>query len=200
MAANFLTKISNAFSWIKIYNISLIKISLTLKGPIHNIPALVQIMAWHRPGDKPLSERMMFSSMTHICVIWSQWVNSWFLHTPRAVVMIYVMHMSIKQFGKNNFDLLRGEYLVWEKRVRNDGPSEAEQLAALLDTSLLYVGLDQSTIKACRNAEWLIEFVLPKKKKQKRSMAYHLVLDNHVGHCKLLEIAVFNILLYWNTI
>ena len=26
------------------------------KGPIKNIPALVQIMAWRRPGDKPLSE------------------------------------------------------------------------------------------------------------------------------------------------
>ena len=26
------------------------------KGPIHNIPALVQIMAWRRLGDKPLSE------------------------------------------------------------------------------------------------------------------------------------------------
>ena len=25
------------------------------KGPINNIPALVQIMAWRRPGDKPLS-------------------------------------------------------------------------------------------------------------------------------------------------
>ena len=26
---------------------------------INKIPALVQIMAWHRPGDKPLSEPMM---------------------------------------------------------------------------------------------------------------------------------------------
>ena len=26
-------------------------------GPINNIPALVQIMAWCRPGDKPLSEQ-----------------------------------------------------------------------------------------------------------------------------------------------
>ena len=26
------------------------------KVPINNIPALVQIMAWRRPGDKPLSE------------------------------------------------------------------------------------------------------------------------------------------------
>ena len=29
------------------------------KGPINNIPALVQIMAWCWPGDKPLSEPMM---------------------------------------------------------------------------------------------------------------------------------------------
>ena len=31
------------------------------KGPINNIPALVQIMAWRRPGDKPLSEPMSLS-------------------------------------------------------------------------------------------------------------------------------------------
>ena len=37
-----------------------IKISLKFVpgGPISNIPALVQIMAWRRPGDKPLSEAM----------------------------------------------------------------------------------------------------------------------------------------------
>ena len=40
-----------------------IKISLKFvpKDPINNIPALVQIMAWRRPGDKPLSESMMVS-------------------------------------------------------------------------------------------------------------------------------------------
>ena len=38
-------------------------------------PALVQIMAWRRPGDKPLSEPMMVCLMTHICVIWPQWVK-----------------------------------------------------------------------------------------------------------------------------
>ena len=38
-----------------------IKISLkfVLKGSINNIPALVQIMAWRWPGDKPLFEPMM---------------------------------------------------------------------------------------------------------------------------------------------
>ena len=47
-----------------------IKISLKFvpKGPINNNPALVQIMAWRRPGDKPLSEPMMVSLPTHICV------------------------------------------------------------------------------------------------------------------------------------
>ena len=29
------------------------------EGPIDNIPSVVQIMAWRRPGDKPLSEPMV---------------------------------------------------------------------------------------------------------------------------------------------
>ena len=45
------------------------------KGPINNIQAMVQIMAWRRPGDKPLSEPMMDISTTHICVTRPQWVN-----------------------------------------------------------------------------------------------------------------------------
>ena len=51
-------------------NISLpIKISLFVpQGLINNILALVQIMAWRRPGDKPLSEPMMVSLPTNICV------------------------------------------------------------------------------------------------------------------------------------
>ena len=43
---------------------------------INNIPALVQIIAWRRPGDKPLSESMMVSLLTHICVTRPQWVKS----------------------------------------------------------------------------------------------------------------------------
>ena len=46
------------------------------KGPINNIPALVQIMAWRRPGDKPLSEPMMVFVPTHICVTRPQWVKN----------------------------------------------------------------------------------------------------------------------------
>ena len=55
-----------------------IKISLKFvpKGPINNIPSLVQIMAWRRPGDKPLSEPMMVRLPTHIYVTRPQWVKS----------------------------------------------------------------------------------------------------------------------------
>ena len=54
-----------------------IKISLRFvpKVLIHNIPALVQIIAWRRPGDKPLSETMIFGLPTHICVTRPQWVR-----------------------------------------------------------------------------------------------------------------------------
>ena len=48
----------------------LIKISLKFvpMGLINNIPALVQIMAWNQPGDKPLSEPMRVRLLTHIYV------------------------------------------------------------------------------------------------------------------------------------
>ena len=52
------------------------------KRPINNIQALVQIMAWCRPGDKPLSEPMMVCLLTHIGVTRPQWVN-WSFSEPR---------------------------------------------------------------------------------------------------------------------
>ena len=54
-----------------------IKISLKFvsKVLINNTQALVQIMAWWRPGDMSLSGPMMASVPTHICVTRPQWVN-----------------------------------------------------------------------------------------------------------------------------
>ena len=53
------------------------KISLKIvpKGQINNIPALLQIMAWCQSGNKPLSETMMLSLLTHICIPRPQWVD-----------------------------------------------------------------------------------------------------------------------------
>ena len=56
--------------WISIW----ISLKFVRRGPINNIPALIQIMAWRRPGDKPLSEPMMVRLPMHLCVTWPQWV------------------------------------------------------------------------------------------------------------------------------
>ena len=54
------------------HNISL---KFVPKIRINNVLALVQIMAWRRPGDKPLSEPMMVSLLMHIRFTRPQWVN-----------------------------------------------------------------------------------------------------------------------------
>ena len=54
-----------------------ISLKFVPKVPINNIPALVQIMAWRQPGDKPLSQPMLVRLPTHICVTRPQWVNHW---------------------------------------------------------------------------------------------------------------------------
>ena len=56
------------------------KISLKFvpKGQITNSPALVQIMTWCWPCEKPLSEPMMVSLLMYICVIQPQWFKAIF--------------------------------------------------------------------------------------------------------------------------
>ena len=53
----------DTFKWIFLNENVWISIKIALKfvpsGQVNNIPALVQIMAWPQPGDKPLSEPMM---------------------------------------------------------------------------------------------------------------------------------------------
>ena len=62
---------SNENEWI----VPRISLKFVPKVRINNIPALVQIMAWRRPGNKPLSEPMMVRLSTHICVTRPQWVK-----------------------------------------------------------------------------------------------------------------------------
>ena len=58
----------------------LIPIQISLKfvplSPIDNIPALVRIMAWRRPGNKSLSEPVMVRLPTHLYITRPQWVNT----------------------------------------------------------------------------------------------------------------------------
>ena len=85
----------------------LIKISLKFvsKGPINNIPALVQIMAWRRPGDKPLSGPMMVRLPTHICVTRPQWVNG---HMVGTVILFLTQTLT-----KGGQPVSTHEKLLW---------------------------------------------------------------------------------------
>ena len=57
--------------WISIK----VSVKFVPNGQISNIPALVQIMTWRHSGDMPLSEPMMVSLLTHICITRPQWDN-----------------------------------------------------------------------------------------------------------------------------
>ena len=110
-----------------------IKISLKFvpKGPINNNPALVQIMAWRRSGDKPLSEPMMVSLLTHICVTRPQWVKR-FCSTCIISVITKAYSMS---YDKTSLNSLWPSDAIWQHR---SGSSLAEVMACCLAASSHY--------------------------------------------------------------
>ena len=62
------------------------------KVPINDIPVLVHTMVWCRSRDKPLSEPIMVSLLTHICVTRPPWANQfrhwWRYMTSQNLVII----------------------------------------------------------------------------------------------------------------
>ena len=93
----------NAFFFMKMYEFWL---KLILKGPINNIPALVQIMDCRRPGDNPLFESMMVNLPTHICVTRSQFTIGVRIgmryHTPQFYVDVITYPFPIVNTGFAN--------------------------------------------------------------------------------------------------
>ena len=93
-------------------NVSIaIKFSLKFvpKAPINNIPALVQITAWRRPSDKPLSEPMMVSLPTHICVTRPQWFNiDWFISLAQNTGGKLLSVTTVCKFPDMNHQTLAG--------------------------------------------------------------------------------------------
>ena len=88
----------NENAWIPIE----ISLKFVPKGSINNIPALVQIMAWRRPGDKPLSEPMLVRIQMHICVTRPQWVKSlqliWWSGTYNWNQLVPYLQMNCSDF------------------------------------------------------------------------------------------------------
>ena len=84
---------------------TIISLMFVSKGPINNIPSLVQIMAWGRPGDKPLSNLMLVSLLTQICVTRPQWVNALYnFQLWRWIGMsgIFLCKIPLHDIRKNN--------------------------------------------------------------------------------------------------
>ena len=77
----------------------LLKISLNFvaKVPI-NIPALVQITAWGRPGDKPLPEVNQCWLLHWRYYTWSQWVNTMRLRQNFICRWQFQMHFHHRHF------------------------------------------------------------------------------------------------------
>ena len=89
-----------------------IKISLKFlpRGPINNVPSLVQIMAWRRPGDKPLSETILVKWSMHTCFTRPQWVKWKGSHNDYFVVTGYTAGCHYDNYlwwpGPTNLSLL----------------------------------------------------------------------------------------------
>ena len=93
-----------------------IKISLKFvaKVWVNNIPVLVQIMAWRLPSDKPLSEAMVVSFLTHICVthtlsnrrdphfMWKA-KNCWFCIKQSQQIKLHAISISTSNLEPNSF-------------------------------------------------------------------------------------------------
>ena len=92
---------------------------------INNIPALVQIMAWHWPGDKPLSEPMIIILLTRICVTWLQWVNSATLSADTVLIKRFFFHSRLISFCLYGSDAIPIEPFIFQKV--NDTGNEIKQ-------------------------------------------------------------------------
>ena len=91
------------------------------RGPINIIPALVQIMAWRRPGDKPLSQPMLVFVPTHIFITPPQWVKEllfWMYHQSiffKTTLLIFNQELIVK-----TVDMTTEEQVRFLDEYKND--------------------------------------------------------------------------------
>ena len=135
-----------------------IKISLKFvpKGPINNIPALVQIMAWRRPGDKPLSEAVMVRLPTHISVTRPQWVYLSSMRfcgihlTAISQEMLKIQYLSLKRVWKLLIQLM---VVLWHHMVTeiwvNIGSGNGLFNVAWRHQAITWTNVDLSSVRSC---------------------------------------------------
>ena len=134
------------FKCIFLFENVLISIKISLKCVpkvrINNIPALIQIMAWRRIGDKPLSEPMMVNLLTHICVTRLQRVN------------ILRSEHNGRNLADDTPQLRHGS--AWEQN-KKDYEKTMEQIMCKLQTDLYFSLILQTYITeySIKHAHWI---------------------------------------------
>ena len=92
---HFTDDIMKCIFMIKYISISInISMKFVPNGPINTIPALVHMMAWRRPGDKPLYEPMMFSLLMQNGITQPQWVYKFLWLTFSQIVTINTTYVT----------------------------------------------------------------------------------------------------------
>ena len=90
------------FKWIFLNENVWISITVSLefipKGPINNVPSLVQIMAWRQSGDKPLSEPLMVDFFMHM----SLYINE-LTHWPLLDLVVILKLVVFKLISRSVF-------------------------------------------------------------------------------------------------
>ena len=139
------------------------------KGPINNIPALVQIKARRRPVDKPLSELMMVSLLTHIYVTRPQCVNP--NRNTSATTGIYCDHRhpraievySVKLVGKRLILRILG-FFLWQEINCN---------CVIISKSICRINIDWYEACLLRHRLWICKA--------------HAYIWNQWSFCRLIE-------------
>ena len=79
-------------------------------SPIDNEPALVHVMDWCQPADRHLSEPMIVSLQTHICVTRPQWVNGRL--SEGLIAPLYIMGAVVTCLVLNHLHCRQGTLLT----------------------------------------------------------------------------------------
>ena len=89
--------VSNVISWTRMYRFLLrFHWSLLPMGSVKYVSALVQIMTWHRPCNRPLTEPMMVIFLTHMCITWPLLLNN------RTMLIRRRLQNYCKHFGEKH--------------------------------------------------------------------------------------------------
>ena len=140
MAAIFQT-FPNGFPWMKMFEFPFnFHRSLFLRVLLTIFSALVKIMAWCRPGNRPLSETMLVSLLTHICITQPQWVNINPVHKQRSHK--HLMHRPINMLQDIYFFLIFKVFKTQNQDIVNTSTSNGRlwnlQCSCTGDTTVLY--------------------------------------------------------------